>query len=98
MKVEHRVEIHPPPRDLLTESPILLSDDDEVKDEELCLIDLTKLEDDYREDSPEETNAIPLTQSQSGSVNGHSRQRRLDCAKDSRHRILAPWGNHRKRR
>ncbi|XP_061760696.1 uncharacterized protein LOC133555150 isoform X5 [Nerophis ophidion] len=41
------------------------SDDDEVKDEELCLIDLTKLEDDYREDSPEETNAIPLTQSQS---------------------------------
>ncbi|XP_061738346.1 uncharacterized protein LOC133568531 isoform X3 [Nerophis ophidion] len=69
MKVEHRVEIHPPPRDLLTESPILLSDDDEVKDEELCLIDLTKLEDDYREDSPEETNAIPLTQSQSGESN-----------------------------
>ncbi|XP_061748558.1 uncharacterized protein LOC133546754 isoform X3 [Nerophis ophidion] len=50
------------------------------------------------EDKPPESSQLHHSPT-GGSINGRSRQRRrLDCAKDSRHRILAPRGNHRKRR
>ncbi|XP_061879356.1 uncharacterized protein LOC133631214 [Entelurus aequoreus] len=65
--VIHCAEIYAQPRDVLAEPSSILHDDlidDEVRDDELCSIDLTKLENDSQEGLWEESKVIAFLQSQ----------------------------------